>query len=59
MERGSRVVECWTRNRDNPRSNALCCSFEVGAFSFFPRCPSSLSCINESLAMDGGGNVNE
>ena len=52
VERGSSAVECRTRNR-------LCYCFEVWAFLFSPRCTSSLNCINEYLAIDGGGNVSE
>ena len=36
-----------------------CFRFEVRAFSFTPRCPSSLGCIKEDLAMDCSGCVNE
>ena len=32
---------------------------KVWAFSISPRCPSSLSCINEYLAVDSGGNVSD
>ena len=48
MKRRSSVVECWTRNR-----------FKGLAFPFSPRRPSPLSCINEYLAIDGGGHVSE
>ena len=37
----------------------LCYHFEVWAFSFSPRCPSLLNCINEYLTIDGGGNVSD
>ena len=33
--------------------------FEVWAFSFSPRRPSSPSCINEYMAIDSGGTVSE
>ena len=33
--------------------------FGALAFSFSPRRPSLLSCINEYTAIDSGGNVNE
>ena len=57
-EHGNSSVECRTRNLESPGSNPLCYRFEVWAFSFSPQCPSSLSCINEYLAVvDGGGNV--
>ena len=46
VECGSSVVKCRTRNWESPGSNPLCYCFEVWAFSFSPRCPSSLSCIN-------------
>ena len=59
VERGSSVVEHRTRNRDSPGSNPLCYRFAVLAFSYSPQCPSSLSCIIEYLAIDGGGNVSE
>ena len=59
LERGSSAVECRTRNRASPGSNPLCYFFDVWAFSFSPRLPSSLSCINESLATFNGGNVSE
>ena len=60
VERGSSVVECWTRKRHSPCSTpSLCYRFEVCAFPFSPRHPSSLSCIDEYLAIDSGGNVNE
>ena len=32
---------------------------KFGHFSFSPQCPSSLSCINEHLAIDGGGHASE
>ena len=59
VERGSSVVECRTRNRESPGSNPLCFRFEVWAFSFTSRRLSRLSCINEYLAIDSGGNVSE
>ena len=40
-----------------PGFESLYCCFEAWAFSFSPRCPGSLSCINEYLAIDSGGNV--
>ena len=42
-----------------PVSNSLFYCFEDWTFSFSPRRPSSLICINEYLAIDSGGNVNE
>ena len=37
----------------------ICCSLEVWAFLLFSRCFSSLSCVNEYLAVVCGGNVSE
>ena len=59
MERGSSAVECRTRNREGPGSNPLCYRFEDWAFSFSQRHPSSLSCINEYLAIDSGENLGD
>ena len=59
VERGSSVVECRTRNRESPGSNPLWYRLEVWAFSFTSRRLSRLSCINEYLAIDSGGNVSE
>ena len=42
-----------------PVSNPRCYRFEVWAFSFTSRRLSRLSCINEYLAIDSGGNVSE
>ena len=55
----AQLVECRTRNRESPGSNPLCYRFEVWAFSFTSRRLSRLSCINEYLAIDSGGNVSE
>ena len=55
----AQLVECRTRNRESPGSNPCCYRFEVWAFSFTSRCLSRLSCINEYLAIDVGGNVSE
>ena len=52
VDRGSSVVECWTRNRGSLGSNPLCYHFEVLAFFFSSRRLSLLSCINECLAID-------
>ena len=57
MERGSSDVERWTLNRHSPGSNPLSCCSETSPFSFSPRRPSSLSCINVYLAEDSDGNV--
>ena len=55
----AQLVECRTRNRESPGSNPRCYRFEVWAFSFTSRRLSRLSCINEYLAIDSGGNVIE
>ena len=55
----AQLVECRTRNRESPGSNPRCYGFEVWAFSFTSRRLSRLSCINEYLAIDSGGNVSE
>ena len=55
----AQLVECRTRNRESPGSNPRCYRFEVWAFSFPSRRLSRLSCINEYLAIDSGGNVSE
>ena len=59
VEHDSSVVECRTRNQVSPGSNPICYRFEVWAFSFSYLCLSRLSCINEYLAIDSGGNVSE
>ena len=59
VEHGSSVVECMIRNQESPGFNPLCYHFETWAFSFSPLTPRSLSCINEYLAIDSGGNVSE
>ena len=53
---GCSAVECRTRNQESLGSNPHCCRFEVWAFSFSARCPSSLR--SEYLAIGSGGNVN-
>ena len=45
--------------KNSPGSNPRCYRFEVWAFSFTSRRLSRISCINEYLAIDGGGNVSE
>ena len=59
VERSNSAAECWTRNHGNQHSTPICYRFEVWAFSFSPRCPSSLRCIKEYLGLDGGGNVSD
>ena len=38
---------------------SFCDRLKVCQFSFAPLCPSSSRCINEYLAIDGGGNVSD
>ena len=60
VERGSSVVECWTLNRESPGSiPSFVTVSKFGFFSFCPRRPSPLSCINEYMVIDSGGNVSE
>ena len=59
VERGSSAIECRAHNRESPGSNLLCYRFRDWAFSFSPRCPSSLSCINEYLAIENGGHTSD
>ena len=59
MQRGSSAVECRTHNRESVVRIPFFYRFEVWAFSFSPRHPSSLSCINEYLAIGSGGNVSD
>ena len=48
-----------SKARESPGSKPRCYRFEVWAFSFTSRRLSRLSCINEYLAIDSGGNVSE
>ena len=60
IERSSSVVECRTRNRESPGSNPPLLPFRrLGIFRSLHRRPCSLSCINEYLAIDSGGNVSD
>ena len=60
VERSSSVVECRTRNREIPGSNPPLLPFRrLGIFRSLHRRPCSLSCINEYLAIDSGGNVSD
>ena len=60
VERSSSVVECRTRNRVSPGSNPPLLPFRrLGIFRSLHRRPCSLSCINEYLAIDSGGNVSD
>ena len=54
------MVECRTRNRESPGSNPSLLLFRrLGIFRSLHRRPCSLSCINEYLAIDSGGNVSD
>ena len=54
------MVECRTRNRESPGSNPPLLPFRrLGIFRSLHRRPCSLSCINEYLAIDSGGNVSD
>ena len=59
LERGSSVGRMPDSQSRDPGSNPRCYRFEVWAFSFTSRRLSRLSCINEYLAIDSGGNVSE
>ena len=60
VERSSSVVECRTRNRESPGSNPPLLPFRrLGIFRSLHRRPCSLSCINEYLTIDSGGNVSD
>ena len=60
MERGSSVVECRTRNQVSPGSNPHLLPFRrLGIFVLSIAAPVTLSCINEYLAIDNGGNVSD
>ena len=60
VERSSSVVECRTRNRESPGSNPPLLPFRrLGIFRSLHWRPCSLSCINEYLAIDSGGNVSD
>ena len=58
VERGSSVVEFRTRNQVSPGSNPPLLPFgRLGIFLLSIAAPCRLSCINEYLAIDSGGNV--
>ena len=60
LSSGSRMVcNRYILNASILGSNPLCYRFEVWAFLFSSRRLSRLSCINEYLAIDSGGNVSE
>ena len=48
-----------SKSREPGFESPLCYCVEVWAFSFSPQRPSSLSCVNEHLAIDSGGNVSD
>ena len=56
VERGSSAVECWIRNRKSPGSNPPLLPFRRSGILVLP---SSVSCINECVAIDSGGNVSD
>ena len=60
MERGSlwSTVECRTRNREPGFESPLLPFQSLGIFILHDT-PRSLSCINEYLAIDSGGNVSD
>ena len=53
------LVNSITLNRESLGSNPLGHRFEVWASSVSTRRHSSISCINEHMAIDSGGNVSE
>ena len=57
--RGSSVGRMPDSQSREPGFEPRCYRFEVWAFSFTSRRLSRLSCINEYLAIDSGGNVSE
>ena len=60
MGRGSSVVEYRTRNQVNPGSNPPFSTVsKIGHFRSLHWCPCWLSCLNEYLVIDRGGNVYE
>ena len=59
VERGSSVGRMPDSQSRELGFEPRCYRFEVWAFSFTSRRLSRLSCINEYLAIDSGGNVSE
>ena len=51
-------IERRTNNRVSPGSNLLCYRFKIWAFTFSPRRPSPLSCINEYLSYSVSSHFN-
>ena len=59
MGRSSAAVKTSGSQSREPALESACCRFEAMAISFIPRCYNSLSCINEHLATDKIGYLNE
>ena len=59
VERGSSVGRMPDSQSREPGFETRCYRLEVWTFSFTSRRLSRLSCINEYLAIDSGGNVSE
>ena len=60
VERGSSVVECRTQQSSEPGFESLFVTVsKIGHFRSLHWRPRSLSCINEYLAIDSGGNVSD
>ena len=59
VERGSSVVECRTRNQVSPGSNPSLLPFRRLGIFVLSIVPCSLSCMNDYLAIDSGGNVSD
>ena len=57
--RGRAAVRMSDPQSREPKFKSSCCRFKALAIVFIPRCHSSLSCINEYLAADRGGYLNE
>ena len=55
MGHGGSVVRTQDSQSREPEFESSRCRFEAFAISFTPHCHSSLSCINEYLAVDRGG----
>ena len=55
----AQLVECRTRNRESPGSNPVVTVSKFGHFLSLHDASARLSCINEYLAIDSGGNVSE
>ena len=58
MGRGGIVFKMNSQSREYGFESS-CCHFEAWAILFTPHCSSSLGCINEYLAIDMGGYLNE